>query len=149
MRVLVPLLTATMLGGSATAAVAVPGPPPLLQGWIVTERNPSRCLTGGPIGTVVHTSPCKAGNEAQQFYQTSEGHFTNNGNCMEPDGSKIRIAACTFRDEQSWWFTGTLRVGERGRCVTEVSIDRSGIGTVRLRACNDNPNRKWRNHTPW
>ncbi|WP_229068206.1 RICIN domain-containing protein [Actinoplanes sp. DH11] len=146
-------LVAAALLGPAGAALAVPGPPPLIQGWIVTERNPSRCLTGGPVGTIVHTGACKAGNKAQSFYQTSEGHFTNDGNCMEPDGeqsgARIRVAACTFTDEQDWWFTGTLRAGENGRCVTEVRIQRSGVGVVRLRDCSDKANRKWRGHTPW
>ncbi|MEU8243885.1 RICIN domain-containing protein [Actinoplanes missouriensis] len=147
--VLVPFLAAALLGGSATAAVAVPAPPPLLQGWLVTERNPARCLTGGPIGTVLFTSPCKAGDQAQDFFQTSEGRFTANGNCVQPAGSRLRVAACTFTDDQDWWFTGTLRAGRNGRCVTEVAIDRAGVGTVRLRECSEKPNRKWRNHTPW
>ena len=147
--VLVPFVTAAILGGGESAAAAVPGPPPLLQGWLVTERNPSRCLTGGPVGTVVTTAPCRQGNEAQAFYQTSEGRFTNDGNCVEPDDSSLRVTKCTYQDDQEWWFTGTLRAGEDGRCVTETTIDRSGVGTVRLRTCNEKANRKWRNHTPW
>ncbi|MEU4690342.1 RICIN domain-containing protein [Actinoplanes sp. NPDC023714] len=147
--VLVPFLTAAMLGGGETSAAAVPGPPPLLQGWLVTERNPGRCLTGGPVGTVLTTAPCRQGNDAQDFYQTSEGHFTNDGNCVEPHDSALRVAKCTYRGDQEWWFTGTLRAGQNGRCVTETAIDRAGVGTVRLRTCSDKANRKWRNHTPW
>ncbi|MBB2940303.1 hypothetical protein FB565_000007 [Actinoplanes lutulentus] len=152
-RLIVPLVAAAFLGGTAGPAAAVPGPPPLLQGWIVTERNPARCLTGGPVGTVLTTAACKSGNDAQEFYQTSEGHFTNDGNCVQPEsdesGARVRVAACTYTADQEWWFTGTLRAGENGRCATEIAIDRTGVGTVRLRNCSEKANRKWRNHTPW
>ena len=139
------LLTTALISLVATAtatptpATAAPAPPPLLQGRIVTQQNPARCLTGGPLGTVLHTAPCVSGNPAQNFYQTSAGHFTNDGRCVQPDGTKARVATCTFRDDQDWWFGTTLRAGEHGRCLTEV-----GKGTVRLRDCSDKPNRKWR-----
>lgn len=98
------------------------------------------------VGTVLHTTPCKVGRAAQSFYQTSDGHFTNNGNCVEPRGALIRVATCMFTASQGWWYTGTLRAGGRyGRCLTEVAVDQTGQGTVRLRECADRPTQKWRN----
>ena len=142
------LLTIALAVLPAAPAAAAPAPPPLLQGRIVTEQDPDRCLTGGPIGTTLATAPCVPGNKAQSFYQTSAGHFTNDGNCVQPDspaaGAKVRVAACTYRDNQVWWFDTTLRAGPTGRCLTEVSVDRSGQGVVRLRDCSDKANRRWR-----
>jgi hypothetical protein len=146
-RTLALFVAAALLAAPGTA-VAAPAPPPLLQGWIVTEQAPGRCLTGGVIGTVVHTTACRPGRPAQSFYQTSEGHFTNNGNCVEPDkrtrGGIVRVTACTYTNDQDWWFSTTLRAGRFGRCLTEVSVDKAGRGTVRLRDCADTVNQRWR-----
>ncbi|GAA4926356.1 RICIN domain-containing protein [Actinoplanes utahensis] len=82
--VLLPMLSAAgLLGAPATPVAAVPGPPPLHQGWIITEQTPYRCLTGGPVGTILHTAACDRASKAQDFYQTSDGHFTQNGNCVQ------------------------------------------------------------------
>lgn len=151
--VLSPLLFAALLLGAPPApAAAVPGPPPLHQGWIVTQANPARCLTGGPPGTVLHTTVCDRGNKAQDFYQTSEGHFTQGENCVQPNtiGSKVLVAACSYQPEQGWWFATTLQAGgQKGRCVTELSVDASGLGKVRLRDCTAAAGQQWRSVNPW
>jgi hypothetical protein len=141
------LVTATLLG-TAVPATAVPAPPPLIQGRLVTGQAPGRCLTGGVVGTVLHTTACRAGRAAQSFYQTSEGHFTNNGNCVEPRQALVRVAICTYTASQDWWYTGTLRAGRYGRCLTEVAVDQTGQGTVRLRGCADEITQKWRTQNP-
>jgi hypothetical protein len=147
--VLAPLLVAALaIGLSAAPAAAAPGPPPLLQGWIVTPGSAYRCLTGGPAGTVLFTSACARGNRAQLFYQTSEGHLTQGDNCLQPHsaGSKVLVKACTYRANQSWWISTTFQPGTRdGPCLTEVSVDRSNVGKIRLRDCTGATTQKWRN----
>jgi hypothetical protein len=142
------LVAALALGLPAAPAAAAPGPPPLLQGWIVTPGSAYRCLTGGQAGAVVHTSACVRGNRAQLFHQTSEGHLTQGDNCLQPHsaGSKVLVKACTFRPNQNWWFTTTFQAGARnGPCLTEVAVDRSDVGKVRLRDCTGAPTQTWRN----
>ncbi|MEU4625585.1 RICIN domain-containing protein [Actinoplanes sp. NPDC023801] len=146
------LVVALLSGLPAVPAVAVPGPPPLLQGWIVTRGTAYRCLTGGPIGTVVHTSGCVRGNGAQLFYQTSEGHLTQGDNCLQPHsaGAKVLVKACTYRSNQNWWISTTVRAGTRaGLCLTELAVDRSNVGKVRLRDCTGGFTQNWRSLTPW
>jgi hypothetical protein len=149
--VLAPLLVAALLLGlSVVPATAVPGPPPLLQGWIVTRGTSYRCLTGGPIGTILYTSACVRGNKAQLFYQTSEGHLTQGGNCLQPHsaGAKVLVRACTYRSNQNWWFSTTFQAGSRsGPCLTELSVDRSNAGKVRLRDCTGAATQTWRSLT--
>ena len=152
-RVPASLLTAALLiAAAATPAAAVPAPPPLHQGWIVTQANAARCLTGGPAGTVLHTATCDRANKAQDFYQTSEGHFTQGENCLQPNtiGSKVLVTACSYQPAQSWWFATTLQAGDqRGRCVTELSVDTAGLGRVRLRDCTAAAGQSWRSVNPW
>jgi hypothetical protein len=149
--VLAPLLVAALLLGlAAVPAAAVPGPPPLLQGWIVTRGTPYRCLTGGPVATILYTSACVRGNKAQLFYQTSEGHLTQGDHCLQPHsaGAKVLVKACTYRSNQNWWFSTTLQAGSRnGPCLTELSVDRSNVGKVRLRACTGGATQTWRSVT--
>ncbi|MEU8665232.1 hypothetical protein [Actinoplanes philippinensis] len=57
-RVLLSIAAALLVAVPVVPAAAVPSPPPLHQGWIVTEKTPYRCLTGGPAGTVLHTGVC-------------------------------------------------------------------------------------------
>ncbi|MEU4423251.1 RICIN domain-containing protein [Actinoplanes sp. NPDC024001] len=150
-RALVLLVAAAHLG-APTPAAAAPAPPPLLQGWLVTGEAPGRCLTGGVVGVVLHTAACRPESPAQGFYQTSDGHFTNNGNCVRPDslarGAIVRVVACNYQDDQAWWFTTTLRAGRFGRCLTEVAVSSAGQGTVRLRDCTGAATQRWRTHTP-
>jgi Ricin-type beta-trefoil lectin domain len=143
---------ALLLAGPAGPAVAVPAPPPLHQGWIVTGQTPSRCLTGGVAGTVLHTAACDRADKDQDFYQTSDGHFTQGENCVQPNstGSRAVVARCTYRAHQNWWFTTTLQAGgQQGRCLTELSVDAVGVGKVRLRACSGAANQRWRSVNPW
>jgi hypothetical protein len=143
---------ALLLGPPGVPAAAVPGPPPLLQGWIVTRGTPYRCLTGGPIGTILSTSACVRGNRAQLFYQTSEGRLTQGENCLQPHsaGSKVLVRACTYRSDQNWWITTTFRAGTRnGPCLTELSVDGANVGKVRLRACTGASDQGWRSVTSW
>jgi hypothetical protein len=138
---------ALLLAVPAVPAVAVPAPPPLHQGWIVTEQSPHRCLTGGVAGTVLHTAACDRADRDQDFYQTSEGHFTQGENCVQPNstGSLAVVARCTFQANQNWWYTTTLQAGDRrGRCLTALSVDAAGVGKVRLRACNGAVTQRWR-----
>ena len=132
----------------AAPAVAAPAPPPLHQGRLITGQGAGRCLTGGPVRTVLHNAPCHSGNDGQKFYQNSAGHFNNIGNCVQPDspaaGAKVRVAACTFDGGQDWWYTTTLRAGRNGRCLTETSVGADNRGQVRLRDCSAKPNRRWR-----
>jgi hypothetical protein len=146
------LAAAVLLGAGGGPAAAAPAPPPLLQGWIVAEQAPGRCLTGGVIGTVLHTNTCRPGSRAQTFFQSSDGRFTNNGNCVRPDSAArwaiVRVAPCTYADDQDWWFSGTLRAGRYGRCVTEVLLDRTGKGSVRLLDCAGGTNQRWLVRSP-
>ncbi|GIF40021.1 RICIN domain-containing protein [Actinoplanes xinjiangensis] len=147
------LVTAALpLAVPAVPVAAVPAPPPLHQGWIVTEQTPYRCLTGGPTGTVLHTADCDRANQGQDFYQTSEGHFTQGDNCVQPNaaGTRAVVARCTYRANQSWWYATTLRAGGRqGRCLTELSVDPAGVGKVRLRPCTGAAGQRWRSVNPW
>lgn len=150
-RVLTPLVAAAPFL-AAPAAVAAPAPPPLHQGWIVSEQSSNRCLTGGPAGTVLHTTACDRANKAQDFYQTSEGHFTQGENCVQPNsaGTRAVVTRCTYQANQNWWYATTLQPGDqRGRCLTEVAIDTAGIGKVRLRACTGAATQRWRSVNPW
>jgi hypothetical protein len=143
---------AVPLVASAVPAVAAPAPPPLHQGWIVTEQTPYRCLTGGPTGTVLHTAACDRADQDQDFYQTSEGHFTQGENCVQPNatGSRAVVARCTYKANQNWWYSTTLQAGDqRGNCLTELSVDASGVGKVRLRACTGAVTQRWRSVNPW
>jgi hypothetical protein len=150
---------ALLLAVPAVPAGAAPTPPPLHQGWIVTEQTPYRCLTGGPVGTVLHTADCDRAdqyqdraNQYQDFYQTSEGHFTQGENCVQPNaaGTRAVVARCTYRANQNWWYTTTLQAGDqRGNCLTELSVDASGVGKVRLRACTGTAAQRWRSVNPW
>lgn len=159
MRVLPPaLVTVAVLASLSGPAAAVPGPPPLHQGMIVTQQSPSRCLTGGAVGTTLFTSACDRANKAQEFYQTSEGHFTQGENCVQPrttmTGVKAKVAACLFEDEpslfedqQNWWFVTELRAGgQTGPCLTETSAER---GKVRLQECTGAANQQWRSVPAW
>lgn len=149
----VPLLAAALLLGlPGVPAAAVPGPPPLLQGWIVTRGTPYRCLTGGPVGTILTTTACVRGNPAQLFYQTSEGRLTQGENCLQPHsaGSKVLVKACSYRTNQNWWFATTFQAGTRnGPCLTEVQVQKPNVGKVRLRACTGAPGQDWRSLTLW
>ncbi|GAA1591273.1 ricin-type beta-trefoil lectin domain protein [Actinoplanes couchii] len=155
MRLILPFLVAVaVLYLSSAPAAAVPGPPPLHQGWIVTQQTPYRCLTGGDAGTTLFTSACDRGNRAQDFYQTSEGHFTQDENCVQPrttaKGIKARVELCTYKADQKWWFTTVLRAGDqKGPCLTEVSVDAAGRGKVRLQDCSGALNQQWRSLNPW
>lgn len=143
---------ALLLAAPAVPAVAVPVPPPLHQGWIVTEQSPYRCLTGGAAGALLHTQACDRANQDQDFYQTSEGHFTQGENCVQPNsvGSRVVVSRCTYQANQNWWYTTTLQAGDQqGRCLTELSVDASGVGKVRLRACNGTAAQRWRSVNPW
>ncbi|WP_430780296.1 ricin-type beta-trefoil lectin domain protein [Actinoplanes sp. G11-F43] len=152
--VVLPLLAVAMLAVPAGPAAAVPGPPPLHQGWIVTQQTPYRCLTGGPSGTTLFTSTCDRANKAQDFYQTSDGHFTQGENCVEPrtttKGIKAKVALCTYKAEQKWWFTTVLQAGDqKGPCLTEASVDAAGRGRVRLQDCSGAASQQWRSLNPW
>ncbi|MEV0902673.1 RICIN domain-containing protein [Actinoplanes sp. NPDC049802] len=156
-RVLVSLvMAALLLAAPATPVAAVPGPPPLHQGLLVSGQAPNLCLTGGPIGTVVATAVCDRANPSQKFFLTSTGVLRVGLDCVQPDstvhGAKIRIAACDEQGgRQKWWFTTVLQYGDRnGRCVTQnaLSADRKR-GTVRLKTCAGNPNQRWRSQSLW
>ncbi|HWS38029.1 MAG TPA: RICIN domain-containing protein [Actinoplanes sp.] len=155
MRLLLPVLvTAAVLTVSSVPAAAVPGPPPLHQGWIVSQQNPSRCLTGGGVGTTLFTSVCDRANKAQEFYQTSEGLFTQGENCVQPRttsaGVKAKVAACSFQADQNWWFTTVLQAGDQdGPCVTELKVDAAGRGRVRLQDCTGALDQQWRSQAHW
>lgn len=149
-RVLTAFVAAALL--PAAPAGAVPAPPPLHQGWIVSALSANRCLTGGPAGTVLHTEVCDRANEDQDFYQTSEGHFTQGENCVQPNGNGSRavVARCTYQVNQNWWYATTLQAGDQnGRCLTEVLIGADGVGKVRLRACTGVAAQRWRSVNPW
>ncbi|GLY02865.1 hypothetical protein Acsp01_32440 [Actinoplanes sp. NBRC 101535] len=134
---------------AGSPAAAVPAPPPLLQGWLVTGSDPARCLTGGPNGDVLITTPCDPDDKHQEFFQASDGTITNFKHCFEPSGSedgsagpRIVVAKCTFTDDQDWWFNTTLRLGRNGDCLTEVAV-KNGKGEIRLRPCTGADNQKW------
>ncbi|GIF16590.1 RICIN domain-containing protein [Actinoplanes teichomyceticus] len=143
MRRITRFLATVMAGMTATAPV--PAPPPLHQGKIVTRADSTRCLTGGPIGTIVSTRPCGDGVPGQHWYQASTGKFYNGENCVSAEGPVARVAECNGADPaQAWWFVKVLRNGRYGPCLTEEHIDENGYGTVRLRPCTWQRNQKWR-----
>jgi hypothetical protein len=134
---------ATLTAGmSASAPVAMP--PPLHQGRIFTNADSSRCLTGGPIGTVLSTRPCRDGAPGQEWFQASTGTFYNGENCFRAEGAIVRVAACNGADPaQQWWFVEEIRSGRDGLCLTEEKVAPSGYGKVRLRSCTFKVNQKW------
>ncbi|MEU8656838.1 RICIN domain-containing protein [Actinoplanes philippinensis] len=100
----------------------------------------------------MHTGVCDRANRDQYFHQTSEGHFTQGENCVQPNpaGSRVVVARCTYQANQNWWYTTTLQAGgARGRCLTELSVDASGMGKVRLRDCTGAVTQRWRSVNPW
>ncbi|SDT79835.1 RICIN domain-containing protein [Actinoplanes derwentensis] len=155
MRVVLPSLTAVVaLSLLPAPAAAVPAPPPLHQGWIVTQQTPYRCLTGGAAGTSLFTSVCDRANKAQDFYQTSDGHFTQGENCVEPKttakGVKVKVVPCTYQADQKWWFTTALQAGDQwGPCLTETPLDSAGHGRIRLQDCTGAVDQQWRSLNPW
>ncbi len=135
-------LLAMLTTGLATAPI--PAPPPLHQGRIFAKADSNRCLTGGPIGTVVSTRPCADETPGQQWFQASTGTFYNGENCIRAESTIVRVAACAGgTPDQDWWFVEVIRNGRDGPCLTEEKIDSSGYGTVRLRACTWQLDQKW------
>ncbi|MEV6350151.1 RICIN domain-containing protein [Actinoplanes sp. NPDC051851] len=147
------LLASTIILASGTPASAAPAPPPLHQGWIVTTADPTRCLTGGVIGTLIHSEPCDRGTAGQLWYQSSDGHLTGDGNCMQAGtakrGARVRVAACTWEANQAWTFGTTLSNGDDGPCLTEEMVNSAGYGTIRLRPCNGTVAQNWKPISLW
>ncbi|WP_203834062.1 ricin-type beta-trefoil lectin domain protein [Actinoplanes campanulatus] len=156
-RVFAPLvMAALLLAAPATPVAAAPGPPPLHQGLLVSAQSPNLCLTGGAVGKVLATGVCDRANRFQNLFLTSTGILRVGLDCIQPDstaeGARIRVAACNSQNgRQIWWFTAALQSRDRnGRCVTQNAVSADGKhGTVRLKACNGRPNRKWRSQALW
>jgi hypothetical protein len=137
MRRITRFLTALTTGMAASAPI--PAPPPLHQGWILARADTSRCLTGGPIGTVLSTRRCGNDTPGQDWFQASTGKFYNGENCIRAEGTVVRVAECNGSDPaQEWWLTEEIRNGEYGPCLTEEHN-----GRVRLRACTWRIEQKW------
>src|SRR5690349_9849817 len=125
MRRITRFLATLTAGMAASAPVATP--PPLHQGWISTKADRSRCLTGGPIGTVLSTRPCGNGMPGQEWFQASSGKFYNGENCFRAEGTVVRVAECDGADPaQEWWFVEEIRSGRHGPCLTEETVTPSG-----------------------